>query len=487
MGIPTYFNYIIKKYPQIISDIDSQMPTVDTFYMDCNSIIYDVHNKLPQDITLTLNMYENMLINKVIEKINYYIDIVKPISFTMVAFDGIAPKAKMKQQRVRRFKTSVNTINTSLFTTLAITPGTTFMNTLTLQIKEYYVNNTQVIVSSSDEMGEGEHKIFEHIRKNKTKALNTIFVYGLDADLFMLSLTNLTYASNIYLFRENMNMNNPMYLNIQMLHDKILEETQIGHIYDYIFICFLLGNDFMPHFPALNIRTTGLQTLLNNYTTSLITNTGCIIWSSVKDYVLRLASAENVLLQNEENGRSKLEYYVRKQVKESGIHKEKTKDFVELNTPILNREIERYINFYKPYYKYRYYYSLFTKNESNITSLCNMEQVISQICNNYLEGLEWTFRYYVFGCVDNTWTYKYNYPPLLQDLANYTDYVDHFIPNNNNNKTDDLHQLLYVLPPQYYYLIPNRMDKLTNEISNEKPIELQYAYCRYLWEAHIEE
>ena len=40
-------------------------------------------------------------------------------------------------------------------------------------------------------------------------------------------------------------------------------------ITDYIFMCFLLGNDFMPHFPALNIRTVGIDILLNVYRETL--------------------------------------------------------------------------------------------------------------------------------------------------------------------------------------------------------------------------
>ena len=58
-------------------------------------------------------------------------------------------------------------------------------------------------MSATDEIGEGEHKIFDKIRKNKDIFKNsTTFIYGLDADLIMLCLANLNFCKKLYLFRE---------------------------------------------------------------------------------------------------------------------------------------------------------------------------------------------------------------------------------------------------------------------------------------------
>ena len=111
MGIPSYFSYIIKNYSNIISNLSKLHKNgvvVDNLFMDCNSIIYDVFNSLPEEEkgAASNNKIENILIERVIAKIEYYIRLLRPSNTVFIAFDGVAPFAKMEQQRTRRYKST---------------------------------------------------------------------------------------------------------------------------------------------------------------------------------------------------------------------------------------------------------------------------------------------------------------------------------------------------------------------------------------------
>ena len=93
-----------------------------------------------------------------------------------------------------------------------------------------------IIVSCSDKPGEGEHKLYTHIRQH-TPSNSNVAVYGLDADLIMLSIFHLKYCDNIYIFREapeflknsipidvKNNANEPYFLDIKYLSTSIINE-----------------------------------------------------------------------------------------------------------------------------------------------------------------------------------------------------------------------------------------------------------------------
>ena len=100
MGIPAYFSTIIKRYPTIIKKYKTAT-VVNQLFVDCNSIIYDSFNKLSVSHDLySHTTFENELINNVIEQLDYYIKTIGGTDLNYLAFDGVAPVAKMEQQRI---------------------------------------------------------------------------------------------------------------------------------------------------------------------------------------------------------------------------------------------------------------------------------------------------------------------------------------------------------------------------------------------------
>ena len=103
MGIPAYFSYIVKNHPEIIQKIvkDGTLK-IENFFLDSNSIIYDSVRNI--DIDNLTNSVSLSIIHRVISKIEEYISLIQPSGVIYIAFDGVAPVAKLDQQRDRRYK-----------------------------------------------------------------------------------------------------------------------------------------------------------------------------------------------------------------------------------------------------------------------------------------------------------------------------------------------------------------------------------------------
>ena len=558
MGIPSYFSYIVKNHPEIIRRFskelqhDSDEFTINNLYLDCNSIIYDaVHNTKFSDITSDSS---KIIISKVIAKIEEYITVIAPTTYVFIAFDGVAPLAKLDQQRERRYKswyqsditqTIMNLKKTDVWNTTAITPGTVFMRELNSAIKKHFgglggvggvggvggrgigANGLKYMISTSDEAGEGEHKLFAFIRENPglhDEHTRTI-VYGLDADLIMLSINHLPVCPNIYLFREtphfiqsidrSLEPDKTYLLDIPLLVEQIRSEMSgfngvgnvvdeessgkcVNIVYDYIFICFFLGNDFMPHFPSINIRTGGVHKMMNAYkatfgsgggggggTDKYLTDGKKIIWKNVRTMVDFLAKNEVGFLKEELKMRDKREN-----------HNQPTKTPEEMFAkfeaiPTYERELEKYINPYKEGWQKRYYQSLFGFDLAEGEE--KLEEFKKEVCENYLTGLEWTVKYYTTGCPDWRWCYKYHYPPLLEDLIHHVPYFERefFAGGGVGIAVSPLVQLCYVLPKPSLNLLPEKLlDKIVKEYGHGDwygtDFDFIWAFCKYFWESHVQ-
>lgn len=184
----------------------------------------NVHHRITEDqIWIGIFNYIDHLFSK-----------IRPKKLLFLAIDGVAPRAKMNQQRSRRFRTAREAENLrqialergdklpeeEAFDSNCITPGTIFMKKLTAQLRYFIAKKVsedagwrdiQVVLSGPDVPGEGEHKIMEYIRLSKAQPDYDPNVrhclYGLDADLIMLGL--LSHDPHFALLREEVTFGKP--------------------------------------------------------------------------------------------------------------------------------------------------------------------------------------------------------------------------------------------------------------------------------------
>ena len=569
MGIPSYFSHVIRKYPSVISKLKTMCiknksstlllkysnkdrvdyKKVDRLYLDSNSIIYDSIVDLSYGIDK--DEFESKLIQKVCLKLEEYIRMVSPNEMVYIAFDGIAPQAKLKQQKTRRYKSwymkqydhritsgadEEYIPNKTSWDTSAITPGTEFMNKLNLQIRYYFRNaklfsTNSIIISGSDEEGEGEHKIMTHIRESDEKSIkeDNVFVYGLDADLIMLTLNHLTYCPNLYLFRETpefiksinktLDPNENYVIDISKL-SKSIESCIYGKdvdtssdakpcIEDYMFMCFLLGNDFLPHFPSLNIRTIGMDYIIDTYRNiilnrniRIINNKGNSVrginWKHLRLLIRELAKNERTNFMSEHKHRDRMEKRIRDNRDARNVDSDEKFEVYMMDSPILERPVEKYINPFDHGWETRYYDMLCNIDLNEIKRIDKSNKIvhrneysdIRKICNNYLEGLEWTYNYYTGFRTDWSWCYQYNYAPLLYDLQYTIPYSDgkEIIESDkivSIPKNTDVEQLSYTLPRSSSYLLPIPLQRSQKSSNRGEFMNIEWAYCRYFWESHV--
>merc|ERR1711871_209068 len=325
---------------------------IDEFLLDPNCAIHPMCFKIlgeHPEIT-NLDKLEKKMMNQVIEYIDTLVKYVDPKKTVYLAIDGVAPVAKIKQQRTRRFKSvhdrelfdnikkKHNKDLSNYWNNSAITPGTVFMEKLKSFIIRYCKKkseetNLKFIFSTSNTPSEGEHKLLQYIRDKQKKNKNDktkYAIYGLDADLIFLALS--TNKEDIFLVREATHLNEKGGNNFDMLNfvsidimksciytkmskmiikkneldikidqednnsecsvnskvselneeqshfqvnDLIINKKRI--IDDFIFICYFLGNDFLPHIPSLDISKDGIDILLNIYAET---------WNNFFDYAV---------------------------------------------------------------------------------------------------------------------------------------------------------------------------------------------------------
>lgn len=516
MGVPHFFKYLMDKYPNILCLID-QVENIDHLFFDTNCLIHPCAAKVTKEY-IDKNLSNTELENKILEEVTKYIihiiNLVSPQKTIYISIDGPAPRAKMQQQRLRRYKSSyvnnkikeyrkqLNMDSVEIWDTNAITPGTKFMSKLNNYISAFLkkvketeeLKNINIIFSDSNVPGEGEHKIIDYLRKNKNSLdkEDSYAIYGLDADLIFLSLT--TELDNFYLLRERVyfngkNNNNVVskdfddvefnYLSLDMLKFYFQEEVKFSTtmeydtnklIRDFIFLCFLIGNDFLPNLGTITVHNKGIDKLLEIYYNLLVKNKYYLIHNNKINLSFLIDIFQELSLK--ENEIYKDDYKVRRHRNFTISYENNSKLSEQENK--LNEMIRSLDIVYKKQvdtirlgahgYEERYYEHYFNLNSSNLKEY---KKGIDELCALYIRGLYWNFEYYFKGSNDYEYYYPHVKAPLTSDL--YEALVkldDSTIEFSKNSPPKPITQLFMVLPPSSSNLVPANMKYLMNDFDS---------------------
>jgi 5'-3' exoribonuclease 1 len=407
-----------------------------------------------------------------------------------MAIDGVAPRAKLNQQRSRRFRSAKDMAEATkdlpqqtgedglskgpdVFDSNCITPGTEFMARVSEVIK-YFIrkkikedpgwHNLKIIFSGHELPGEGEHKIMEHIRMMKNQPgyqPNTRHcIYGQDADLIMLGLV--THEPHFTILREVIDFgggfNNSNSLKVvkkqvkesdfQLLHLTVLREyLQIEFckdfpsadlertIDDFVFLTFLVGNDFLPHLITLDIGEGAFDLLFKEYKEqragwgegNYLTESGNICDPMrLEAFLAVIGSVESETLEQREVNDAEYTKKKRKWNKRDGLDEgpsdaelketedAKNNDYMTMMQNMMVKEKDStFVDGWTPIqpgakdFKGRYYYEKLKLKPVDIDAHHALRQA-------YVEGLMWCLAYYYRGCISWGWFYPYHYGELLR-------------------------------------------------------------------------
>ncbi|XP_029449618.1 5'-3' exoribonuclease 2 [Rhinatrema bivittatum] len=624
MGVPAFFRWLSRKYPSIVVHVveekskecngvkipvDTSKPNpneveFDNLYLDMNGIIHPCTH--PEDKPAPKNEDEMMV--AIFEYIDRLFNIVRPRRLLYMAIDGVAPRAKMNQQRSRRFRASKEGVEAveekdrirkevlgrggylpeeevkERFDSNCITPGTEFMDNLAKCLRYYIADrlnndpgwkNLAVILSDASAPGEGEHKIMDYIRRQRGQPDHDPNTHhclcGADADLIMLGLA--THEPYFTIIREEFKPNKPkpcglcgqfghevkecqglprekqgehdefadcppgceqefIFIRLNVLREYLERELTMASlpfpfdfersVDDWVFMCFFVGNDFLPHLPSLEIREGAIDRLVGIYknvvhkTGGYLTDSGFVNLERVQMIMLAVGDVEDSIFkkrkddeenfkrrQKEKKKRMKRDqpafipqgqfaphaldmrnrsdpqaisnprqaaYEMRMQNKSLMTRTPSSSPNTSFNsegTPSpaggIKRKAEDSDSEPEPEDNIRLWEEgwkqRYYKNKFDVDA--TDEKFRRKVVQSYVEGLCWVLRYYYQGCASWKWFFPFHYAPFASDFDNIASIPSDFEKNTKPFKP--LEQLMGVFPAASGNFLPETWRRLMSD------------------------
>lgn len=446
MGIPDFFAHW---FDQNFSAGHIHM-RVDTYWADFNAMIHLIasynwgyaRNMTSEEKLAMLSVSETQQYQRFREMIEYSLEkrleVFHPQKVYGIFIDGVPPRRKMDQQRFRRFRESGFTpaqtadlerkrtktsthyiIQKQGFDSTSISPGTPFMTWVEEILLAWIKRNRfrlppTVYFSGSDVRGEGEHKILARMRTAEVQRMSGAHVLESgDTDILMLGIRS---RLNNFFFvtprtRRHTEALNPMspdlalrIISVDLFKSELSKKYFVTHADDFVFLVYMIGNDFLPSVVSLESIEESLNTMLRIYVSMerRITNEEHIDWRVVRQFLVLLAQEEARLLAQVSVSTGANPIRALRESTQSVFRGTKYESVVDY-----------------PLFRYHWYDKLFPANP--LLPVIDKGPLVADLCQRYLTGMSWNWLYYTGGAglAGEDWAYPYYYAPLVSDLADW--------------------------------------------------------------------
>lgn len=434
----------------------------------------------------------------------------------LICLDGVVPMAKIRQQRMRRFKSAwlkeLDGKSSTAWDTNCITPGTQFMKRLAKKLEELRATcgGRGFVLSDTDKPGEGEHKIMEWLRSKgaKDELKGNILIYGLDADLILLTMLASKACKNtqMYLLREHTEFNGAnasnrdkksedivieyVTLNVNELQRCVGIDGSEEKMLQYICLMTLMGNDFIPHSLTHRLTEDGHDLVLKEVQ-RLKEGRGLVIKEGER-WILSIPVLQDIVQRwSVDEGRRLCKMIERKRacarlpprMNPDGSQPPEYESWPlkwDVEKVFLDGDGGLTAN-------WREIYWTFLHKHADI-------EFKGVVIREYLCGLQWVLDYYTGQrAITTEWMFTCWLPPLWSDLATALEKGDvgHVEPpaaTEGGEPIQPEEQLAMVLPRQSYWLVRNeKLRRLPVYAPHWFPtgFEVHSIGKRWMWECEV--
>ena len=571
MGIPSYFRKLVDNYKGLICR--NKPGAVGWLMFDFNCLMYHVLRRpdCPVYVADRKAVWEAAFLDEIARYTLKVIRQAEPVRGVYIAIDGVAPMAKIKQQRMRRFKVgesaspggdssaAVGSLiappnppsggdslalappnppsggdslalappNPPSHGTIsdigvdcagippetgvrgrerseappwdknALTPGTAFMAAVSARlqklIRDHQPAGQRWLLSDTTEAGEGEQKIVAQMRAGLCEGSEGVVVYGLDADLIVLSLwTRATHMAGrpMWLFRERIERGEMVrnavgeeqfeWFSIGILEDAVCEgraaADRLPYLQDYCAAMMLLGNDFLPTSMTFRLKEGGHPRLLELVEKARKAATGGRLWTAGSGLDLKGWQVGLQYLSYGEEGRFKRAVEKKLMAKGDDNDPEDEPLRVKADAVFMEKSTGELVDGWRQLYAQIAFGGEAGRREA---------------VEKYIEGLTWIVDYYTGRPISMEWFYPWHFPPLWEDVAAGLKVGGWRAPPTPGERgLRPVEQLAMVLPLRSWSLIPagepvRRLPELAPEWFPER-YELQSIGKRFAWECEPE-